>query len=59
MVRHSAALPLLAWPRFRRLLEAAVLDADPEARRAREQAAAEQRVRAAGLRVGMPAQGRD
>ncbi|SDU89466.1 protein of unknown function [Microlunatus sagamiharensis] len=39
----SRSLPLLAWPRFRRLLHAAVLDADPEARRRREQDAGEQR----------------
>ncbi|HEY0237429.1 MAG TPA: hypothetical protein VGC37_02175 [Friedmanniella sp.] len=35
----SASLPLLAWPRFRRLLIAAVLQAAPEQRRAREEAA--------------------
>ena len=35
----SGFLPVLAWPRFRRLLTAAVLEADPEARRAREEAA--------------------
>jgi len=35
----SSFLPMLAWPRFRRLLAAAVLQADPEQRRAREDAA--------------------
>lgn len=35
----SSFLPMLAWPRFRRLLTAAVLEADPEQRRAREEAA--------------------
>lgn len=35
----SSFLPMLAWPRFRRLLTAAVLEADPDARRAREEAA--------------------
>ncbi|GAB2580433.1 HNH endonuclease signature motif containing protein [Microlunatus antarcticus] len=35
----SSFLPMLAWPRFQRLLAAAVLEADPEARRAREEAA--------------------
>ncbi|MGI3786378.1 MAG: DUF222 domain-containing protein [Janthinobacterium lividum] len=35
----SSFLPMLAWPRFRRLLAAAVLEADPDARRAREEAA--------------------
>ncbi|MBB3325085.1 HNH endonuclease signature motif containing protein [Microlunatus antarcticus] len=35
----SGFLPMLAWPRFQRLLTAAVLEADPDARRAREEAA--------------------
>ncbi len=35
----SSFLPVLAWPRFRRLLTAAVLEADPEQRRTREAAA--------------------
>jgi len=39
----SSFLPLLAWPRFRRLLNAAVLEADPDARRARECAARSER----------------
>ena len=39
----SSFLPMLAWPRFRRLLAAAVLEADPEARRAREEAARTER----------------
>lgn len=39
----SSFLPLLAWPRFRRLLSAAVLEADPGARRAREEAARTER----------------
>ena len=38
--RLSDFLPLLPWPRFRRLLTAAVLDADPEAARERAEAAA-------------------
>ncbi|WP_139209845.1 DUF222 domain-containing protein [Microlunatus flavus] len=38
--RLSGFLPLLPWPRFRRLLTAAVLDADPEAARERAEAAA-------------------
>lgn len=39
----SSFLPMLAWPRFRRLLTAAVLEADPDARRAREEAARAER----------------
>jgi hypothetical protein len=39
----SSFLPMLAWPRFRRLLTAAVLEADPDARRAREEAARSER----------------
>ena len=39
----SSFLPVLAWPRFRRLLTAAVLEANPEARRAREEAARTER----------------
>jgi hypothetical protein len=39
----SALLPRLAWPRFRRLLTAAVLEADPEQRRRREDAARQER----------------
>ena len=39
----SRSLPLLAWPRFRRLLTAVVLAADPEARRTREEAARTER----------------
>ena len=39
----SRFLPMLAWPRFRRLLAAAVLEADPEARQAREEAARTER----------------
>ena len=39
----SGFLPMLAWPRFRRLLAAAVLEADPEARRAHEEAARTER----------------
>ena len=39
----SGFLPMLAWPRFRRLLTAAVLEADPEQRRAREEAARTER----------------
>jgi hypothetical protein len=39
----SSFLPLLAWPRFRRLLAAAVLEADPDQSRARERAARAER----------------
>lgn len=39
----SGFLPVLAWPRFRRLLTAAVLEADPEQRRAREETARAER----------------
>ena len=39
----SSYLPMLAWPRFRRLLTAAVLEADPEQRRAREEGARSER----------------
>ena len=39
----SSFLPLLAWPRFRRLLTAAVLEADPDVRRTREEAARTER----------------
>lgn len=35
----SSFLPMLPWPRFRRLLTAAVLEADPEQRRAQEDGA--------------------
>jgi len=38
--RLSGFLPVLSWARFRRLLAAAVLEADPEAARQREEAAA-------------------
>ena len=38
--RLSGSLPLLPWPRFRRLLTAAVLATDPEAARLRAEAAA-------------------
>ena len=39
----SSFLPMLAWPRFRRLLTAAVLEADPDARRGQEEAARAER----------------